>query len=352
MSTSQPGECGDRAALTAALTLGLTGRYWRQGNEAAAGVRLWADSENVQLTLMDDESAGETALEAYTSWVGKVDLLIGPYSSGLVRAIAPHVRRRGQLLWNHGGSADDLAQPGIVCLAAPASSYLHAAVDEAIRRGIPRILIVKGAGRFARAVADGAVAYAGTRALSAQTVNADEVANQIAAGLAVFVAGHFDHDLGVIKRLHRLAPARRPALLAAVGAGIPAFGKEAGPAAEGVLGPAQWWPTDRKPAIGPSGVAFAERYRRQYGTEPSYLAAQAAAAGSLAQAAYGLGLTPVDLPRWQTSTLLGDFAIDADWRQTGHRMTTIEWRNGEMQRLRSANADARQASRTRGSRTE
>jgi len=351
VSTNQPSGYRDRATLTAALTLSLTGRYRRQGNEAAAGIRLWADAESVQLTLVDDGGVAEAAIEAYTSWVGTVDLLIGPYSSGLVRAIAPYLRRVGQLLWNHGGSADDLARPGIVSLAAPASSYLHSVLDEAFRRRIARILIVKGAGRFARAVADGAVAYAVKRDLSAQTISANGIADQAFAGVAVLVAGDFDHDLGVIEQLHRLAPPQRPPLLAAVAAGIQAFGQEAGAAAEGVLGPAQWWPTEQKPKIGPSGTAFAEWYRRQNGNEPSYVAAQAAAAGYLAQAAYGLGLTPDDVPQWQTSTLLGDFALDPDWRQTGHRITTVQWRNGNMQRLRSGRAEAPQDSRTRGSRT-
>jgi ABC-type branched-subunit amino acid transport system substrate-binding protein len=351
VSTNQPSGYHYRATLTAALTLSLTGRYRRQGNEAAAGIRLWADAESVQLTLVDDGGVAEAAIKAYTSLLGKVDLLIGPYSSGLVRAIAPHLRRvGGQLLWNHGGSADDLARPGIVSLAAPASSYLHSVLDEAFRRRIARILIVKGAGRFARAVADGAVAYAVKRDLSAQTISMDDIPDHAFAGLAVLVAGDFDHDLGVIERLHRLAPPRRPPLLAAVAAGIQAFGQEAGAAAEGVLGPAQWWPTEQKPEIGPSGTAFANWYRRQHGSEPSYVAAQAAAAGYLAQAAYGLGLTPDDVPRWRTSTLLGDFALDPDWRQTGHRITTVQWRNGEMQRLRSGRAEAPQESRTRGSR--
>ena len=117
MSTNQPSGHRYRATLTAALTLSLTGRYRRQGNEAAAGIRLWADAESVQLTLVDDGGVAEAAVEAYTSLLGKVDLLIGPYSSGLVRAIAPHLRRAGQLLWNHGGSADDLVQPGVAfCL--------------------------------------------------------------------------------------------------------------------------------------------------------------------------------------------------------------------------------------------
>ena len=51
---------GDRTPLKAALTLSLSGRYRRQGNEAAAGVRLWADSEDVQLTLVDDRSLAAT----------------------------------------------------------------------------------------------------------------------------------------------------------------------------------------------------------------------------------------------------------------------------------------------------
>jgi hypothetical protein len=36
------------------------------------------------------------------------------------------------------------------------------------------------------------------------------------------------------------------------------------------------------------------------------------------------------MPRWATSTLLGDFALDAGWRQVGHRVTTIRWQGGQM----------------------
>jgi ABC-type branched-subunit amino acid transport system substrate-binding protein len=118
-------------------------------------------------------------------------------------------------------------------------------------------------------------------------------------------------------------------VLGAVAAGLPAFG-ELGKAAEGVLGPVQWWPDSRTPEVGPSGTDFAARYRRRVGNEPSYVAAQAAAAGYLAQAAERLGLTAGDVPGWTTSTLLGDFALDGAWRQVGHRVTTIRWRDGRM----------------------
>ena len=79
-----------------------------------------------------------------------------------------------------------------------------------------------------------------------------------------------------------------------------------------------------------SNADFAARYRRRVGNEPSYVAAQAAAAGYLALAAHGLGLAAEDLPGWRTSTLLSDFALDGSWRQVGHRVTTIRWRDGRM----------------------
>src|SRR4029450_9537047 len=68
-----------------------------------------------------------------------VDLLIGPYGSGLVRAVAPLVCDAGRLLWNHGGAADDLARPGLVSLPAPASSYFEGAVREAAARRAGRL---------------------------------------------------------------------------------------------------------------------------------------------------------------------------------------------------------------------
>ena len=62
-------------AITAALTLSLTGKYERQGTEAAEGVRLWADEAGIQLTLIDDHSSKARSVDAYAGWVDGVDLL-------------------------------------------------------------------------------------------------------------------------------------------------------------------------------------------------------------------------------------------------------------------------------------
>ena len=312
----------------AALTLSLTGPYERQGTEAAEGLRLWAEMADVQLTLVDDGGSRDTAVQAYTEWIDGIDLLIGPYSSGLVRAVAPVIRDAGRLLWNHGGSADDLAQPGVVCLPAPASSYFHGVVDQAIAGQVDQLVLVRGAGPFARAVAHGATTRAFGRGLDIRTVDAAAVELEDDAGTALLIAGRYDHDVAVVRHLRDRR--QSPALLAAVAAGIPAFGQELGQAAEGVLGPVQWWPSTQRPKIGPSGTDFATCYRDRTGREPSYPAAQAAAAGYLAHAAHRKGLAATDLVRWETSTLLGAFSLDAAWRQVGHRVTTVRWLGGRM----------------------
>jgi branched-chain amino acid transport system substrate-binding protein len=312
--------------VDAVVTLSLTGPFARQGRDAAEGLALWAEEAGVRLTVVDDGGARPAAVRAYAGWLDAgVDLLLGPYSGGLVRAVAPLVCAAGRLLWNHGGSADDLARPGLASLPAPASTYFHGAVDEAAAGRVDRLLVVRGAGPFARAVADGAVTRAAARGLDAGTVEADAWAPEDVAG-AVLLAGRYEEDVALVLRLRRQP---HPAVLGAVAAGLPAFG-ELGPAAEGVLGPVQWWPTSRTPAVGPSGADFAARYRRRVGREPSYVAAQAAAAGHLAHAAHRMGMAPGDVRAWRTSTLLGAFALDGAWRQVGHRVTTIRWRDGRM----------------------
>jgi branched-chain amino acid transport system substrate-binding protein len=314
--------------ITAALTLSLTGRYERQGGEAAEGVRLWAEAAGVRLALADDRSSRETAIQAYRGWIDTADVLIGPYASGLVRAVAPLVRDAGRVLWNHGGSADDLAQPGIASLPAPASSYFDGVVDEAADRKVSRLIIVQGPGPFARSVAEGATARASERGIASQTVEAPAVEAEDLAETALLVAGPFEHDTEVVHGLRRRG--QSPVLLAAVAAGIPAFGQELAEAAESVLAPVQWWPSSDPPEIGPSGTEFVTRYQRRTGREPSYPAAQAAAAGYLAHAAHRLGLEAKEVPTWTTSSLLGRFSLDSAWHQIGHHVTTVRWQRGRM----------------------
>jgi hypothetical protein len=201
-------------------------------------------------------------------------------------------------------------------------------VQEAVTRRVDRLLVVRGSGPFARAVAEGAAARASERGIEARMVSVGSLTAAEAAGTALLVVGRFEEDVAVVRRVRGWP--RAPALLGAVAAGLPAFGEQLGGAAEDVLGPVQWWPSSRRPEVGPSGADFAGCYRRRTGREPSYVAAQAAAAGYLGHAANRQGLAAETVRRWRTSRLLGGFTLDAGWRQVGHRVRTIRWRHGQM----------------------
>jgi len=99
--------------LRAAVTLGLTGRYAVQARDARVGLEPWAQDDHVGLHVDDDAGSPAVALAAYRKFLaGDFDILLGPYSSGLVRRVVATVCGAHRLLWNHGGAADDLARPG------------------------------------------------------------------------------------------------------------------------------------------------------------------------------------------------------------------------------------------------
>lgn len=317
--------------LTASATVSLTGPLALQGRHAARGLELWASADQIQLQILDDAGDPRTARDAYRGWLGsRVDLLLGPYGSSLLRQVGPIVSRQGALLWNHGGSADDLARPLVVPVSAPASTYFRGAVALAHRRGLPRVVFAQGRGRFASAVISGAHQRAEELGLAIQHVPLAECATAGSlTDAAVLIVGTFTDDLAVVEQI-RAGP--EPGLLGCVAAGLPEFGKRLGPTADRIVGPVQWISDAATPQVGPSGTAFSDRYQSEYGEPPDYVAAQAAAAGYLAAAAHQRKYQHQELKRWKTTTLLGNFALDQSWRQVGHTPITIEWRGGRQER--------------------
>lgn len=318
---------GSPPVLTAAATASLTGQFALQGKQAALGLEWWSAEAGVALEIGDDGGSASAAAAAYGGWLDAgTDILFGPYGSGLVRSVVPLVTGAGAMLWNHGGSADDLAQPLVVPLPAPASTYFRGAVELVAHLGLGDIVLAVGRGSFAASVAAGALATATHIGLPVREIPLAE-ARAITAATpvgAVMVVGTFEEDMAFVAELGT----DYPGLIACVAAGLLEFGERLGPAAEGVLGPVQWIPEAITPELGPSGTEFARRYQATFGSPPGYVAAQAAAAGFLAAEAHRLGLRPDDVRRWRTSTLLGSFAVDKSWRQIGYTARTVCWQGG------------------------
>ena len=354
-------------AVTVGAALSLTGRFAVQGRRARRGLALWAEDVNatggltvpdrggrapVRLVVYDDASRSGTAIERVERLIldDRVDLLIGPYSSALVLAVAPVAEQHRRVLWNHGGSSDTIDASGfryVVTLLSPAGAYFVGLLDM-VRATAPadgRVAILHGVrGTFPRAVAEGARAHALEAGfevvLEAPYPPTEggfaELAHQVASCRpdVVLGVGTTEADVAFARALVA-ADVRAPAV-GLVAAGIDGFRDALGPAAGGVFGPSQWEPGVRhRSDVGPTSEQFVARFRARFGVEPDYPAAQAYAAGLIAGRCIDVAGTLGDdallgVARELTlTTFYGAFRLDPQTgRQVGHQLVVGQWQGG------------------------
>jgi ABC-type branched-subunit amino acid transport system substrate-binding protein len=341
--TAGPAAAGHRR-LRVGGCLSLTGRYARFGRQAARGLDVWRSLDRgSDLIVADDRSDPRTLAHALPRVAAQCDVLLGPYSTRLTREAGRLAARAGWLLWNHGGSGDDVeaAYPGhMVSVLAPASRYAEPFVRHlsAAPDGVP-LWIAHGRGSFGRQVATGAEASARRAGLETASLGpGDRLPTAPPARWDLFSAGSFDEDVALIRRAR--AARVPPRLVCAVAAGVREFGAAAGDAM-GTFGVGQWFPgaerapgleAETDPGLGPAEADFLAAYFALTGTAPDYPAVQAAAAAVLAvHCARRAGGNSRDL-LWDaalaldTQTLFGDFRIRAaDGVQVGHQTVLVRW---------------------------
>lgn len=313
--------------------LSLTGRFGRFGRQAAAALDTWRRlNHEVELVVEDDESEKERVRSNIVGMAKRCDLLLGPYSTVLMRAAAETASDHDCLVWNHGGSGDDVqvAAPGhVVSVLTPTSRYADSFVQ--FLAGLPDRLplaLAQGRGSFARQLVAGAEAAAERHGLSTTRLDDGSIPTEPSD---LFSAGTFEDDVALISAA--LEWERRPRNVGSVAAGVRDFG-EAVAITEGVLGVAQWFPgVARAIDVGPTEHEFLAAHRS--GT-PDYPAVQAVAAAALAvRCAVSAGSTArADLWRVATgtraTTLFGDFSVDpTTGAQIGHRMALVRWQSSQ-----------------------
>jgi hypothetical protein len=333
------------SGLRIGACLSLSGRFAPFGRQAARGLDAWRSLDGSADILLEDDHSDPRTLGAVLPGVARrCDLLLGPYSTHLMRVAGRMAAESGWLIWNHGGSGDDVegAHPGhVVSVLTPTSRYaepfLRWLAREPREPGAPRDLcVVHGPGSFGRQVADGAEVIArrlGLRVVRA--VSSDQIPPPgMPAGWDLFSAGTFEQDAELVAQaLGRLAPPRH---VCAVAAGVREFGRVV-ENPDGVFGIAQWFPGGgRAGALGPAEAAFIGAYTDRAAALPDYPAVQAAAGAVIAvHCARLAGATSRDR-LWatavglETSTLFGGFGIDKDTgAQVRHQTVLVRWANGE-----------------------
>jgi len=319
--------------------LSLTGRYAMFGTQAARGLRTWAALDgNVELVIEDDRGEPTELMSRLPEVATRCDLLLGPYSTHLMRAANRVISDLDHLLWNHGGSGDDVeaAVPGyVVSVLTPTSRYaepfLRMLADRPTRAPV---WLVSGRGGFARQVLDGAEMIATALGLRTERVGSPvRPPNPTDTEWSLFCAASFADDVDTVRRA--LALPNPPRIIGAVAAGVHEFGR-AVRTPNGIYGIAQWSPGRVETTeLGPDEADFLGAYGAHPGSDrpsPDYPAVQAVAAAVIAtHCARATGSVKREVlwdaaVRLRTSTLYGAFGIDpVSGAQRAHRTVLTRW---------------------------
>src|SRR6266700_2001284 len=322
------------ARLRIGACLSLSGRFAQFGHQAARGLDAWRSLGGAADVLVEDDRSDRHELrELLPGVAARCDLLLGPYSTQLMRTAGKMAAQAGWLAWNHGGSGDDVegAHPGhVVSVLTPAGRYAEPVLRHVVSEGDSRELVnVHGAGSFGRQVAEGAEKIG--RQLGIRTSRADP-AGPVPPPVGVreewdlFSAGVFEQDADLVSKA--LRSPRPPRQVCAIAAGVREFGRVVSDP-EGVFGIAQWFPgSSHEVLLGPAEDDFLRAYP---GTAPDYPAVQAAAGAMIAVHCARLagGIARDDLraaAALDTSTLFGGFRIDhRSGTQLKHQTVLVRW---------------------------
>ena len=328
--------------LRVGACLSLSGRFAQFGRQAALGLEAWRSLDgNAELVIEDDRSDRQALEAALPSVAARCDVLLGPYSTVLARAAGRVASDSGWLVWNHGGSGDDVQQdrPGhVISVLTPASRYGEPFTRVLANNAGSRrdLCVVHGPGRFGRQVADGTAAAANRLGISVVRAEPDQFPpSSLSGDWDLFSAGVFEQDAGLAASALRLP--KPPRLLCTVSAGVQEFARVVGDP-EGVFGIAQWFPGSGHSALlGPSEEDFLRASASAGDGVPDYPAVQAAAGAAIAaHCARATGSSQRE-ELWaaasalDTSTLFGGFQVDpVSGAQVGHQTTLVRWQAKEL----------------------
>ena len=267
---------------------------------------------------------------------GAADVLLSPYSTQLVKAAAAMASTEGWLLWNHGGSGDDVESSHaghVVSLLTPASRYAEQFIRRVLSHKDVELWIVHGKGSFGRQVAAGAYQAAQRAGIHTRRFELGDAwkSDTPAESWALFSAGTFEQDVETVRRAR--AHPNPPSTICAVAAGVQEFAREI-EHPEGIYGVGQWFPgaAANSPEIGPSETTFLTAYTGHTATRIDYPGVQAVAGAALAAHCVRRSGNTAPGPLWaeatalDTDTLFGGFKIDPiTGAQVKHEAVLVRW---------------------------
>lgn len=142
---------------------------WLDDVKKAGGIKLKDGTVYMpEFKSYDDESKTDRVITLYTTLINqdKVDFLISPYSSSLIKSAATVSEQNGKVMVTAGGADDATMEAGfknIYQLYTPGSKYLTGAVDAMLKLDptIKKVAVVNEKDSFSTSVVQGTTASPG-----------------------------------------------------------------------------------------------------------------------------------------------------------------------------------------------
>jgi len=284
-----------------------TGRYAEPAGRQVNAIKLWVDEVNarggllghkVVLELLDDKSDTQTAIKLYEKLIteDKVDVLLGPYSSGITEAVANVNERYKMPFVAYGAAASPIWEKGrkyIFNIVDIAENYQKGAVHLAKQIGVKKAAIIGEDSLFPRHSAKGARMWADKLGIQIvvqenyplkQTDFTALLQKIKAAGAEAILSNSYFADAAAQVRQMREQNLNFKLFSGTVGPGLPKFAEQLGPTAEYILGYSQWEPL---PDVlkHPGMKEYIAEYEKRYGEKPNYHAGAAYGALQVTEAA-------------------------------------------------------------------
>ena len=316
-----------------------TGRYAEPAGRQVNAIKLWVDEVNARggllghkivLQLLDDKSDTQTSIKLYEKLIteDKVDLVLGPYSSGITEAVANVTERYKKAFVAYGASSTPIWEKGrkyIFNIIAPAEDYQKGAVHLAKGIGVKRAAIIGEDSLFPRQAAKGTRDWAKKLGIDIvvdenyplkQTDFTALLQKVAASGAeAVFSNSYFADSAAQLRQM-REQNLNFKLYSSTIGPALPGFPEQLGATAEYVLGFSQWEPLPQVLKL-PGMKEFIDAYEKRFGEKPNYHAGGAYGALQATEAAVkkagGFDGEKVRdaLATIEVQTVLGRYKVDA-----------------------------------------
>lgn len=343
----------DADPIRIGATMSLTGAYSTQGRAANNGYRLCEADLNrsggllgraVEFIIHDDESSTSIAVDRYRQFIteDRVDAVIGPYGSTLTEAVAPVTEQFRMVHISPLAATTSIWEQGrefLFMVLPPAELFLAGVIDMADRNGLRKVAVLHEDQLFPRAAGAGAAELAVERGMEVvmsaayQSGTSDftpmlEALRDHGAEVLAMAASNLNDFILVINQMAALEV--NVQMFGTSGA-VNEFRAELGARAEYAYGLSAWEPVLDNPGV----PEFVAAYESEFGLEPSFHAAGAYGSCQLfAEAVQQAGNLDQESIRdillsLETTTIFGDYAVDARGYQTANRGLIIQWQDGE-----------------------